>query len=353
MRNKKALLSLPLLALSAAASAQSNVTLFGVLDTLVAVGHGSVSNRTQLTHSGNTTTRLGFRGVEDLGSGWSAGFWLEAGVATDTGAGFASNVNNQPAAGPGLGGAQGLTFNRRSTLSLFSPFGELRLGRDYVPTYSNMGAFDSFGNAGVGTSISALLGVTSSTPAGIRASNSIGYILPSGLGGFYGHAMVAFGENAAGATEDDGNYQGFRLGWAQGPINVAFATGKLKQLGNDSRPGNVGISYDFGNAKVAFGYANERLGTVKGEGIQTGVEWRVGSGLVRASYGDYQRKTGLEPKTRKLAVGYVHNLSKRTAVYGTLAHVSNRGGATYSLNGSVTGANASSRGIDLGLRHSF
>jgi len=351
---KTALLGVPLLALSATASAQGSVTLYGVLDTLVAVGHGSLTDRTQLTHSGNTTTRIGVRGVEDLGGGWSAGFVLEGGILTDNGAGMASNANNQAGA-PSLGAAQGLTFNRRSTLSLFSPWGELRLGRDYVPSYSNMNTFDSFGNAGVGTAIMALLGVTSSTPAGIRASNSIAYHLPAGtLGGLYGNAMIAWGENAQGTpNEDDGDYQGVRLGWAQGPWNVAFATGKLKQLGNDSRPRNYGFTYNFGTVTYALGFADERLGGIKGKGIQTGVDWRVGVGQVRASYGSYKRETGLEPETRKLAVGYVHNLSKRTAVYTTFAHVSNKGGAGYALNGSTTAANQSSRGLDIGLRHAF
>ena len=54
-----------------------------------------------------------------------------------------------------------------------------------------------------------------------------------------------------------------------------------------------------------------------------------------------------------MAIGYVHNLSKRTAVYGTYARVKNSGGSTVSLNGATTAANQSSSGIDIGLRHSF
>lgn len=357
MRNKTALLGIPLLAVSAAASAQSSVTLYGVIDTVFAVGKGSVSDKTQLTHSGNWTTRIGFRGTEDLGGGWSAGFVLEAGVATDNGAGFSTNTNNQPTGGAiaGIGGGQGLTFNRRSTVSLMGPYGELRVGRDYVPSYSPLNTFDAFGNAGVGTSISPLLGVTSASVAGIRASNSIGYHLPSRLGGFYGNAMVAMGENnkTGAATEDDGNYRGVRLGWAQGPINVAVSTGRIKMAAGDFRPGNIGASYDFGVARVMLQYIDERIGTVNAKGVQTGVEWRMGPGVLRASYGSYERKTGLNPKTTKTAVGYVHNLSKRSAVYATLVRVGNSGGANYALNGAVTGANASSRGMDIGITHSF
>jgi predicted porin len=39
---------------------------------------------------------------------------------------------------------------------------------------------------------------------------------------------------------------------------------------------------------------------------------------------------------QQVALGYVHNLSKRTAVYGTFARVGNSGGATPVLNGAVT-----------------
>jgi predicted porin len=83
-------------------SAQSSVTLFGVVDTDLAIGRGSVADRTQLSNSGNATSRIGFRGVEDLGGGMSASFWLEAGLSTDDGQGNATNSNNQPS-GTGAG----------------------------------------------------------------------------------------------------------------------------------------------------------------------------------------------------------------------------------------------------------
>jgi predicted porin len=59
------------------------------------------------------------------------------------------------------------------------------------------------------------------------------------------------------------------------------------------------------------------------------------------------------PESKKIALGYVHNLSKRTALYTTFARVKNSGGAASSLNGSVTAANGKSTGYDFGIRHSF
>jgi predicted porin len=49
----------------------------------------------------------------------------------------------------------------------------------------------------------------------------------------------------------------------------------------------------------------------------------------------------------------VHNLSKRTALYATVARAKNSGGAAQALNGAVTGANGSSSGYDFGIRHAF
>ena len=80
------------------ACAQSSVTLFGVVDAAVTytTGSGPVStSKWQLTNSANTFSRIGFRGTEDLGGGYAAGFWLEAGLMNDTGSGFTTNTNNQ------------------------------------------------------------------------------------------------------------------------------------------------------------------------------------------------------------------------------------------------------------------
>ena len=53
---------------------------------------------------------------------------------------------------PVRAGTQGLTFNRRSTVSLAGGWGELRLGRDYTPTFWNLTIFDAFGTNGLGSS---------------------------------------------------------------------------------------------------------------------------------------------------------------------------------------------------------
>jgi len=176
----------PLAALAAAAAcaggaqAQSSVTLFGVMD--LAYTHLSSDagrSRDLLQGDGNTSSRLGFRGVEDLGGGLAAGFWIEAGFAPDSGAGAASNTNNQAS---GAAGAGGLTFGRKSVVSLSGRWGEVRAGRDYVPSFLNLtAAMHPFGTNGVASAGHlfyplAFGGTTARTS--VRASNSLSYVLP-------------------------------------------------------------------------------------------------------------------------------------------------------------------------------
>ena len=353
---KKSLVALAALAVVGAASAQSSVTLFGVVDATYAYGSGSVSNKSQLTNSGYNSSRLGFRGVEDLGGGMSASFWLEAGIANDDGQGAATNSNNQATgAGAAVAGRQGLTFNRRSTVSLNGGFGEIRLGRDYTPQFWNLTVFDPFGTNGVGTTQT--LNSSIGGPTTIRASNSIGYFLPGNLGGFYGQAQYYMGENASNlANKKDGNGLSARVGYANGPINVALAVAETKFLTGNIKAWNLGGQYDLGVAQIMAHYNQDKIsnGGADGKGFLIGGLVPVGAGEIRLSYSTYKVATvGADPRSNQIALGYVHNLSKRTALYATYAHTSNKNGATTSLNGSSTAAGDNSNGYDFGIKHSF
>ncbi|MEJ7686455.1 MAG: porin [Variovorax sp.] len=352
------------------ACAQSSITLFGVVDAAVAYTTGSGTGSTskwQLTNSANSFSRLGFRGNEDLGGGLSAGFWLEAGLQNDSGIGFNSNTNNQSSGGAGVGA---LSFNRRSTVSLSGGLGEVRLGRDYTPTFWNTAIFDPFGTGGgIGSNqiyFSGLGGLTA--PTGTRASNSIGYFLPPNLGGFYGQVMYAMGENNNNSVlpgpipipnRRDGNYAGVRVGYLSGPLNVALATGKTTYATGDLRVSNLGASYTFAplmNLKLTGEYYTESLGRVDGKGALLGFILPIGAGEIKASYARYKREPGgnlAQPTSSKLALGYVHNLSKRTAVYTTIARLRNRNGAAQALAGVITAPNRASTGTELGIRHAF
>ena len=350
---KKSLIALAVMAAAGAASAQSSVTLFGIVDAALTLGRGSVADRTQMTDSGYNSSQIGFRGTEDLGGGMSASFWLEAGINNDNGTGDTTSVNNQANTAN-----VGLTFNRRSTVSLSGGWGELRLGRHFNPTFWNLAVFDPFGFNGVGTT-QAATSVALYGPAGVRASNKFEYFTPANLGGFYGQAAYWLGENAetGAATEDDGNGWGARVGFASGPFNVALAYSRTEYAIGDSRTWNIGGQWDFGMARAMAHYTRDEgqfsaAGT-EGRGWLIGALVPVGPGEIRASYSEYRIDGGTDPRSRKLALGYVHNLSKRTAVYTTVAHVRNSNGASTALGGATTGAGDSSTGLDIGVRHAF
>ncbi|RYF72605.1 MAG: porin, partial [Comamonadaceae bacterium] len=282
-----------------------------------------------------------------------AGFWLEGGIGMDTGTGQASNPNNALTVAPSAN--QGMTFNRRSTLSLSGQWGEVRLGRDVLPQYWNLLAFDPFFNSGVGAT-QLFNGIPTGQMAA-RASNSIGYFLPANLGGFYGQVMYYVGENARATPQrDDGNGAGIRIGYASGPFNIAGATGRTRFVTGDARQSNLSASWDFGVAKLIGSVSRDEVGTLEGKGASLGVTAPIGVGEAKLNYSVYKTSVHASPESRKLSLGYVHNLSKRTAVYVSAAFLRNSNGGTSSVAlgaGAPITANASSRGYDLGMRHTF
>ena len=384
---KKSLTALAALTVTGLACAQSSVTLFGVIDAGVSyqsatsrnaiTGITSKQSQWSLANSGYNSSRIGFRGTEDLGGGLAASFWLEAPITNDDGATGIAN------------------FNRRSTVSLSGGFGEVRLGRDYTATFWNDTVFDPFGTNGSGTNVISTVG--GSTGIGnsnyARASNMVAYFLPPNLGGFYGQVQYSLNENVrtsatdltAATSSSAGRYIGGRFGYANGPLDVALAAGQnvavdTTALTRKVQTVNLGASYDFGPVKLFGELSNVQNKFDTGltnthdsyKGYLIGATVPVGPGLIRASYSAVRYNegaTGLygeDPRVNKLALGYVHNLSKRTALYATVARVSNRNDAAYT--GSLTAASTtgygttgvgytglpkSSTGYDFGIRHAF
>jgi predicted porin len=365
---KKSLLALAALgAFAGAASAQSSVTVFGVVDLSVNYienkNAAGVSNKSYYLASNQlNSNRLGFRGVEDLGGGLQAGFWLEAGMNNATGwaGGGSGNVGNGDAASSQL-------FNRRSTVSLMSRWGELRLGRDYDPSFWNLVFFDVNGANGLGQALNLVSPLGSGVSTVARTNNSIGYFLPGGLGGLYGQAQYALGQSASGTSGNQ--YQGFRLGWASGPFDVAGAWSETETgpaaaavSGAKFEVMNFGASWDFKIAKVYGVYNEYKWDSAKQQtwGVSVGVP--LGAGEFRAAYASADRK-GNVPRGASIenddatmwSVEYVYNLSKRTALYTTYGQIDNEGAADFKVLGGTNGASTggSSKGFNFGMRHSF
>lgn len=333
---KKSLVALAALAVVGAASAQSSVTLYGIVDATLAYGSGDISNRTQLANSGYNSSRLGFKGVEDLGGGLKASFVLEGALSNDDGT------------------AAGYKFARKSVVSLLGGFGELRLGRDYTPQFWNQTVYDPFGTNGVGTQRAFLGSNVTGLPGGataVRASNSIGYLSPS-MSGFGIWAQLYMGENASTAPAQVNDGGALRVSYGQGPLSVALGYGKtITGPGTDIQSTNLGASYNLGMATLMGLVTKDQwTGFDDINGFVIGGLVPMGPGTIRVSFSGTKAS---DVKTDQFAIGYVYDLSKRTSVYGTFATVNNGGGAASALNGSSTKADGSSNGFDLGIKHSF
>ena len=350
-----------------AASAQSSVQVYGVVDVGVSSYRGAgAGSRQMVTSSGNQASRLGFRGREDLGNGLAAGFDLEAGLNVDTGTGQGSNTNNQPS---GATTGTGLTFNRKSLVYLESKqWGQLRLGRDYVPAFWNMFNYDPF-RLGVGMSLHVLHGTTAT---GFRASNSIGYLSPgcstSSCKGLFYQLMTAFGENDVGPERKDGRVYGARIGYGGSNWDAAAAITTTKNRADDDyRQINAAASYLWEGHRFMVLAADHRTGNRVAARdssdhvryLQLGAVWKVGNhGNIPMSVMRLIRNDKSGSSSNKYAIGYVHNLSKRTALYGTYAYIDNKGSinlaaASGSLQGPVPVAGGNASGFDFGIRHQF
>jgi predicted porin len=352
-------LALALVASGAAAGAAAQVTLGGVADAAVRhvdnEGLGSVSS---LVSGSNATSRLIVRGAEDLGGGLSAGFHLEHGILLDSGSQASST----------------LFWDRRSTLSLTSTrLGELRAGRDFVPSYVGWSRYDPFGYVGVASSsnfvtasqtgpIRAAFGSNPNTT--VRSSNSLQWLAPSGLGGVEGGVLVAAGEGGL-AANGQHKVVGARVGYVQKAFGVSAAfTRSENDLTTEGafKDTSLGGSWDFGVVRMSLAWRRFAVADAKQTNLIVGAWVPVGAvGEARLSFNrvDLSGQVGGASidanDATQLGVGYVHNLSKRSAVYGTLARVANKGAATFAVAGGPSGlaGGNTSTGIEFGVRHSF
>lgn len=348
---KKSLLAVAALtAFAGVASAQSSVTLFGIVDLSARnVKNGTAGSLKTLSTNGQASSRLGFRGVEDLGGGMRAGFWLEGDISGDTG-----------------GTSQ--TWQRRSTVSLLGGFGEVRLGRDYTPTFLSFSAFDPFGYVGVASpaNVRGVFLASGGATTAVRANNTIAYFLPA-MGGLYGNVQVAAGEGVQG-----NKYTGARLGYAAGPLNVSGAYGKTDKTGtmvDDLTTLVVGASFNAGFATFQGVYEKADYSTTDRKMFTLSTVVKLGAGNLKLQYtkaDGFERTSATNAADTKrfdakqFGVGYVYNLSKRTSLYTNYGSIKNEGlaanGGRATSSGSgpaFTAGGQKSTGYEFGVRHDF
>ncbi|MFZ6773518.1 porin [Undibacterium sp. SXout7W] len=347
--------------LATSASAQSNVTVYGIVDAgLVIENGGSAGRVTKLTSGAASASRIGFKGTEDLGGGVAALFTLETGVKIDTGELDAANT----------------IFNRQAFVGLKSSTGTITMGRQYTPYHMTLvNVADPFGTGMAGTSKN----LFPDSGANVRSSNTLLYASPV-LSGFSAEVAYSFGEQAGNSAA--GRQFGAALGYAAGPLSVRLAynnknsdvvaSSGVAAVSKDNGTNTLlAVNYDLGVAKLFFAYgvdkgfnsaplgnSNNPYGGVKptasidGNEILLGISTPLAGGTILASVMRKDDKTSLNQDANSWGIGYTYPLSKRTSWYAAYASIDNKNGAGYTVANN-TESGSGNRAINLGVRHSF
>lgn len=388
--------------------AQSNVTIYGIADAGVQVSRFGNGTQTNLASGIADGSRLGFKGVEDLGGGYRTIFNLEMRIELDTGASgtgyLATPSGNVPLTdglpasvaaklGPTILGqkinSNNAIFDRQAYVGLVTPVGAFLLGRQYTPGYEVAVKIDTFDAGTGGTLLTSLFPGTGGflTPgAAARANQALQYRLqlPNGIG-----AAAMYGLNTSGATTGSlglsKRFWGADMTYkANGfDVGVAYNT-ETDQNGNKSlTTTTVGGSYALGDAKLFAGYHRMKndnpalvplltsvigatLAGIVGDNAKInadvytlGMQYRIGEGRIMGVVGFNNDKKASNSDAALYALGYDYDLSKRTDLYVVLSRVTNKnasqrtpGGAGY-YSGFSSDPGQSANALQVGMRHKF
>ena len=305
---KKSLIALAVLAASGAAMAQSSVTMYGVADLSLAKANGVSAQMSGNGVMNNGNSRLGVRGVEDLGGGLKASFNFEQGINAESGATDAA------------------TWQRAAWLALSGGFGRFQMGRTLTPSFWGVAAWELTGTANY-SAVANQFGFA----GGPTRNNSVFMYTTPNMGGFSGTlGYIAKPDNGGNAKVD------MNLTYANGPLAVALSYNKV-----NSQPKGLalGAAYDFGMFKLA-GSLQDAPGASKGFTIGG----TVPVGPVALTL-DIARENGDNMKNTDVLLEAKYALSKRTFAYGVYYKDGDAGGGVYK-----TGAK---NHFGLGVRHNF
>ena len=323
------LLGACLCAFAASAQAQSSVVIYGIIDQGITKANDSTTPASSMpgrvagsawnVKAGNTS-RIGFRGREDLGDGSYARFQIEHRLAVDTGAASSASV----------------FWLGRSVVAVGnSRYGEIYAGREYsaaywVPLYADPTAWSYVGQLGSAYSYAGWTAVATSIEASnIRWANSMGYKSPN-LGGLSFELATAAGEGAR-PRGTNGNLQ-----YRNGPLWLAAAFDRLTSKNNLSL---VAAGYNFGVLFPTATYSRAK-GGLNGDATAFSLSLRIPTGFGRGyvNTGRLRPANGLD--STLVATGIEYDLSKRTLLYADLASAK---------KDKATRTNA----FDFGVKHTF
>ena len=347
---------------ASAAMAQSNVTVYGLVDTglvyttnINAAGD-NITKMPSLT--GSFPSRLGFRGTEDLGGGLQAVFTLESGLSLDTG-----NM-----------GQGNRLFGRQASVGLKGAFGTVTLGRQINMSYVAMLKSDV-----LGPNLFAIGSIDGYLP-NARSDNAVGYL--GNFSNFVVGATYSTGRDSSAAGgpaatncpgETAGNSKACRqitgLFGYETPdfgLNTSYdilygntgAAGGLTSSNNSDKRVTVNGYVKAGPVKIGGGLVDRTTRAVTGltesDLYYLGVSYPF-TPLTTFDFQVARRDTKRSNADVDMVVARLtYFLSKRTAAYAALGRMKNSGTSAVSLDaGGSVGAGMTQNGVMAGLRHSF
>jgi predicted porin len=357
---KKTLLAIAALASGATAHAQSNVTIYGLVDTGIEyTNHADAAQHSvmRVTSGGQNTSRLGFKGTEDLGGGLKAVFQLESGIFLDTGA------------------LDGNLFKRQANVGLEGAFGRVVAGKSFTTTYDFMLPFDPMGYAPDYSWVTSGNG-TGPSKYGMPTAfdNIVKY--QGDFGGVKVGASYGFGEQASSAA-DSAKYA-LGLGYKAGPFSIAAVADRVNgntvvATGDKNRTTTVhlGVGYDVGSGvALKGGYRNYKLASgtagvaeVRADTYWAGVNYQATSAIGLTGVVYYQNvknvASGTDADPIMVVLRAKYALSKRTDLYASTAYAKAKNNQNVGLtrdstaDGGVSGFSDRQAGIIVGVQHRF
>jgi predicted porin len=342
--------------MSGAAFAQSNVTVYGIVDMYYAHGSADVAAGTQdsanyINGGGLSGSRIGFRGTEDLGNGNKALFVAEYTIVNDANDGL----------GASAGDASG-NKARQQLVGLTGSWGTAVAG--YAQTAGYDWSCATGAVAGTGLDAAGKLSLTNNTLLNCgksgRAGNAVAYISPN-MSGFtvaYNHARLTEYNNVA--NTDDGTANILSGDYTNGPISAGLIWAKQSNdqtvARDDIKEWGLRGSYDFGVAKLFASWQSNDSETASGKNKRWQITGSMPVGAAGTAILTYGKssigETAADDDAKAWTVAYLHALSKRTTAYAGYNRVNNNTAATNkSIITPIAGGDSSA--LIVGLRHSF
>src|SRR5574343_907437 len=350
---------------STAAFAQSNVTIYGRMDLGAAYRDGNsggvnnIESQYEIASGIGSGSRIGFKGVEDLGNGLKAVFQTEFGIGIDQRA-KASKVTdtNGDEIGSNDNGTAANWTTRNSYVGLAGGFGTVVAGRLDGVRYGVFNTYDPFAGGTIGNFTQMTLQVD-------RADTAIAYISPN----FSGFGLVlAYSTNTAGAesrgNRTDGQLHTIMGTYDNGPLSARLDYEEVIFAGQGTSKtwvGTAAASYDFGVVKISalIDQIKNDDANLKQQAWLIGAKAPMGKATLKAMIGGVKDKMTDDKDSLKWALGADYALSKRTYVYANYGQIKNDDRAARSItwaanSGALYGAAGyGTTGVDLGIAHSF